>query len=145
MASTKRFTPTSILCTIPPINGNTIGIIIYVSINLIGWGKLSGAAVPVVFPGLTTTNLMSGYFLAIDNAHMVPAYLTYPYACVTSNLLPKYDPSRTAANSSTEEVFIATGFMPSGFTPGTASALTNSTCLLYTSDAADDLLCVDLG
>src|SRR5665213_1060879 len=145
MPSTKRFAPTSNLCTIPPINGNTTGIIKYFNINFIAGGKLSGALVPPVFPGLITTNLMSGYFLAIDNVHMVAAYLTYPYACVISNLLPKYDPSRTAANSSTEEVFIETGFIPSIFTPGTASALTDSTCLLYTSDAADDLLCVDLG
>src|ERR1700747_631172 len=132
MASTKRFTPTSILCT-APINGNTIGIIKYFNIKRIGGGKLSGAAVPFVLPGLMTINLRSGYFLAIDNVHMVPTYLTYPYACVTSNLFPKYDPSRTAANSSTEEVFIATGFMPSGFTPGTASALTYNTAFFNLS------------
>src|ERR1700756_4488138 len=126
MASTRRFTPTSISCT-APINGHTIGIKKYFNINRIGWGRLSGASVPFVLPGLITTNLRSGYFLAIDNVHMVPTYLTYPYACVTSNLFPKYDPSRTAANSSTEEVFMETGFIPRGFTPGTASALINST------------------
>src|SRR5271168_514308 len=121
MPSTKRSAPTSSSCTIPPINGNTIGIITYFNINLIGAGKLSGARVPFVLPGLITTNLRSGYFLAIDNVHIVPTYLTYPYAWVTSNFLPKNEPSRTAANSSTEEVFIETDFIPRGFTPGTAS------------------------
>src|SRR5580700_1091398 len=61
---------------------------------------------------------------------MVSAYLTYAYACNATNFLPKYDPSRTAANSSTEEVLIETGFTPSIFTPGTASALTDSTVFL---------------
>src|SRR5579871_5379531 len=106
MPSTNRFAPTSSLCTIPPINGNTTGIIKYFTINCIAGGRLLGAIVPFVFPGLTTTNLSCGYFLAMDKAHMVAAYLTYPYACVASNLLPKYEPSSTAANSSTEEVFI---------------------------------------
>ena len=64
---------------------------------------------------------------------MVSAYLTYAYACNASNFLPKYDPSRTAANSSTEEVLIETGFIPSIFTPGTASALTDRTVFLNLS------------
>ncbi len=64
---------------------------------------------------------------------MVSAYLTYAYACNALNLLPKYDPSRTAANSSTEEVLIETGFTPSIFTPGTASALTDRTVFLNLS------------
>jgi len=64
---------------------------------------------------------------------MVSAYLTYAYACNASNLLPKYDPSRTAANSSTEEVLIETRFTPSAFTPGTASALTDKIVFLSLS------------
>src|SRR6201985_3033553 len=139
MPSTKRCTPTSKLCTMSPNKGNTTGIIKYFNINRIVGGRLSGAPVPFVFPGLITTNLRSGYFLAIDNAHIVATYLTYPYACTASNLLPKYEPSRTAANSSTEEVFIETGFIPSIFTPGTASALGyntaffNLSCLINSS------------
>src|SRR5271155_1095686 len=133
MASTKRLAPTSSLCTIPPINGNTIGIITYFNINRIAGGRLSGALVPFVFPGLTTINLSLGYFLAIDNVHMVSTYLTYAYACNASNFLPKYDPVRTAANSSTEEVLIETGFTPSIFTPGTASALIDRTAFLNLS------------
>ena len=43
------------------------------------------------------------------------------------------DPSRTAANSSTEEVLIETRFTPSIFTPGTASALTARTAFLNLS------------
>src|SRR5271154_1363205 len=69
----------------------------------------------------------------MDNVHMVSTYLTYAYACNASNFLPKYDPSRTAANSSTEEVLIETGFTPSIFTPGTASALTHRTAFLNLS------------
>ena len=64
---------------------------------------------------------------------MVSAYLTYAYACNALNLLPKYDPSRTAANSATEEVLMETGFTPSIFTPGTASALTDRTVFLILS------------
>ena len=39
----KRFAPTSSLCTIPPINGNTTGIIKYFTINCIAGGRLFGA------------------------------------------------------------------------------------------------------
>src|SRR5450756_1236207 len=39
----------------------------------------------------------------------------------------------------------ATSELPFGFHPSSIQPDRSDTCLLYTSDAADDLLCVDLG
>ncbi len=69
----------------------------------------------------------------MDKAHIVSAYFTKEYAFSATNFFPKYDPSRTAANSPTEEVLMETRFTPSILTPGTASALTARTACLNLS------------
>src|SRR5450756_3190556 len=50
-----------------------------------------------------------------------------------------------ATNAIVMSPFVYTIKMEDNVSPFTAAYVRNRSCLLYTSDAADDLLCVDLG